>query len=105
MYRIHDEETVELLDGPYAGTKYRYGGVRFDPDYAADHMTVSFECYIIEEPVEIEDLEKFHNYIGDILMELIDDQMKAGTLVYRSDVKTGVPSALRDEDHFHPSLL
>lgn len=102
-YKVLNDGTIELIGGPYAGICYRYGGVNFYPDYMAESLSVAFECFIVDGGAP-EDLGEFNDYVGDILMELVDAQLKEGTLIYRSTGE-GELDALRVENHIHPSLL
>lgn len=73
-----EELGIRLLRPEYENIVYQYGKVTFDED----EMRVNFERtfrYVPEE-FDVEDLEmdeELQNLMGDILCELIDNQVKS----------------------------
>lgn len=80
-----DENTtvgIKLLTGKYSGTVYQYGKVGFDEDKGGD-IYVRFIYNITETTLDKEKLEKddeFKNHIGDILMNIIEQNMDKGLI-------------------------
>jgi hypothetical protein len=70
---------IQLIDGPYMGITYQYG--RTTLKEGDGFVTLSFEYSIIhgDEPT---DVDKFKTYIGDILVELIHQQLSTNDLIY-----------------------
>lgn len=99
-YEVIEDEKIRLVEGPYKGVTYQYGGVQFNPDYLADTLTLAFDLTIIEGE-QPKDKKEFHIYVGDILMELIEESRKNKTTIYRSDPQEGEQQiASREEDPF-----
>ena len=80
-YRIVNDEVVQLVEGPYSGITYRYGGVKLTPDYGTDTLKLKFDYEVVSGNLP-EGVGEFHNYIGDILQELIVEQLGAHQVVY-----------------------
>lgn len=80
-YRIVNDEVIQLVEGPYSGITYKYGGVKLTPDYEADTLKLKFDYEMVHGSPP-EDVVEFHNYIGDILQELIIEQLGAHQIVY-----------------------
>ena len=69
---------IEILAGEYKGTIYKYGQVKVDEtDQSSVYLNFIFD--IVETPLIMEDLEKdlnFKNKIGDILVNVLETQLK-----------------------------
>lgn len=101
-YRIIEEDMVEILKGPWKGVVYEYGGVQFAPDEANQRLVVRFTYEIRSGTVWRKN--KFKNYIGDILLEILRQQMQDGTLKVRSTFGEDI-GEIRDEDTGEPALF
>jgi hypothetical protein len=71
---------LKLISGPFASIVYKYGNVGFRPE---DEKTpdgalpMVFDYTIIENHIEADtDSQEFINHIGDILVILLEEQMK-----------------------------
>lgn len=94
-YKILEEDTVQILKGPWKGVIYEYGGVQFAPDEINQKLVVRFTYKIHSGTVFRK--TKFKNYIGDILLEILQQQIKDGTLKVRSTFGEDI-GEVRDED-------
>ena len=69
---------IKFLDGPYKDTVFKYGKVKFKEEN--DQVYLLFAYDVLESPVKKPSkLEKdgdFKNYIGDLLVELMSDNME-----------------------------
>ena len=69
---------IKFLDGPYKDTVFKYGKVKFKEEN--DQVYLLFAYDVLESPVKKpRKLEKdgdFKNYIGDLLVELMSDNME-----------------------------
>lgn len=76
-YTVIDDQWIKLIDGPYAGTMYRYGRVNLIEE--DDRLRIQFEY-------EIDDGSRrdngFVQYIGPILEELITEGLFKNNIVY-----------------------
>ena len=64
---------VELTQGKYSGCVLNYGKVELVEEN--DHLRVKFNYTMIENPNGIETDDEFFNYIGDILVEIMNEQV------------------------------
>ena len=80
-----DFTCIKLLQGKYKGIIYKYGKVGFAKDEKPDGtLPMKFDYDIIFNPHEESSIDKqeFIDYIGDILIEQLEQQVKKGTAVY-----------------------
>lgn len=65
---------IKLLSGEFKNTVYKYGKVKFEP--AGDLMVLKFAYDVIEsscmKPRKLEKNEDFKNYIGNLLVDIMD---------------------------------
>jgi hypothetical protein len=85
MYRIINDQEIQLIDGPYEGTVYQYGAVKLNADEQKDQLTISFEYSIIHGE-GVKDLQEFRQYIGDILQEIIYEKIDKKEIVFKGGV-------------------
>ena len=71
---------IKLISGPYASIVYKYGNVGFadeskkTPEGA---LPMQFDYTVIENNISADtDSQEFVNHIGDILVVLLDEQLK-----------------------------
>jgi hypothetical protein len=79
IYPKDDAQTVhiKLLDGPYKDTVYKYGKVKFEEKDEQMHLLFAFD--VLESTIKPKKLEKdldFKNYIGDLLVQLMSNNME-----------------------------
>jgi len=80
-----DFTCIKLLQGKYKGIIYKYGKVGFAKEEKEDGtLPMKFDYDIIFNPHEETSIDKqeFIDYIGDILVELLEKQIKGGQVVY-----------------------
>jgi hypothetical protein len=68
--------------GRWQGVVYRYGKVNFEED---KDNTLSFDWELLDSnglEEEVFECSEFQNILGDILIEIIDDQLANGDLEY-----------------------
>ena len=76
-----DYTCIKLTEGKYAEIIYKYGNVGFKPVEDDEKMSVIFDYNIVRNPNDIDvDTEEFINYIGDILIDLVEEQLATGKL-------------------------
>ena len=83
-YIVPDNEdttvNIKLLTGPYKDLVYQYGKVRFE-EVSKDEVYLGFVYNVVESPYEPGYLdEKFKNYIGDILVGIMLQNIDKGLL-------------------------
>lgn len=84
-YELLDEDSngnqlIELTSNQYSGIIYTYGRVRLLEE--DDQLRVQFEYDIHENPVGFVDRDKFRNHIGDILIDLLEENLLQNNIVY-----------------------
>ena len=70
---------LKLISGPYASIVFKYGNVGFAPESEAvnGQLPMKFDYTIIENKIQADtDSQEFINHIGDILVILLDEQLK-----------------------------
>ena len=77
-----DFSCIKILDGRYEGIIYKYNNVKFSQtENANGELPLKFTYDIMTNP-NSEDIKSddFRQYIGDILVECVEEQLKEGTL-------------------------
>ena len=77
-----DYSSIKLTEGKFKDVIYHYGKVSFAPEENADgKLPMKFDYTIDKNPndVDLLDNQEFIDYIGDILIELLDKKVKDGT--------------------------
>tara|TARA_B100001173_G_scaffold300969_1_gene301021 strand:- start:439 stop:807 length:369 start_codon:yes stop_codon:yes gene_type:complete len=70
---------LKLISGPFASIVYKYGNVGFRPESEAvdGALPMVFDYTVIENKIEADiDSQEFIDHIGDILVVLLDEQLK-----------------------------
>ncbi len=85
QYELLDEDVngnqlIKLLSNEYSGIIYTYGRVRLLEE--EDCLRVQFEYDIHENPQEEVNPSKFRNHIGDILIDLLEENLLKNNVVY-----------------------
>ena len=79
-------ESIRFISEKYDGVIYKYGKVGFGKDENPDGtLPMIFDYDIIRNPnnIDLGDEKEFINYIGDILLELMEKQLKDGTAIIK----------------------
>ena len=80
-----DFTCIKLLQAPYKGIIYKYGKVGFAKEEDdKGNLPMKFDYDIIFNPFDETSIDKqeFIDYIGDILVELLDKQIQGGQVIY-----------------------
>ena len=79
-----DYSSIKLTEGKFKDVIYHYGKVSFAPEENADgKLPMKFDYTIDKNPndVDLLDNQEFIDYIGDILLELLEEKLKDGTAI------------------------
>ena len=79
-----DFSCIKILEGKYEGIIYKYNNVKLSQTENADgELPLKFTYDIIANPNK-EDIKStdFRNYIGDILVEVMEEQLKNGKIIF-----------------------
>ena len=74
-----DFTAIKLISGPYSGIAYKYGNVGFAPESEAvdEQLPMKFDYTVIENKIQADtDSQEFIDHIGDILVVLLDENLK-----------------------------
>lgn len=77
---------IKLIDSEFSGIVFTLDEVTFSEDDEKDECTMSYHYDIIENPLEVFDEDEFKQYIGDLLIELIQDQLEKNELIYTGGI-------------------
>ena len=88
-YELLDEEwngnqLIKLTEHPYSGIIYTYGAVQLLEE--DDLLRIKFQFDIHQNPNIDFDKDVFRNYIGDILVDLIEKNLVNNSIVYTGGV-------------------
>ena len=75
-----DFSCIKLLQSPYKGVIFKYGKVGFSENENPDGTrSMKFDYDILFNPHEMDlDNKEFIDYIGDMLVEFLDEKLKKG---------------------------
>ena len=81
-----EHSCIKITEGKYKDVIYHYGKVAFAPESEKKpdgKLPMKFDYTIDKNPKDLDLLEnqKFINYIGDILIELLEEKLKDGTAI------------------------
>ena len=80
LEKPHEDFTaLKLISGPFASIVYKYGNVGFAPESEAVNgaLPMRFDYTVIENGIEADtDSQEFVDHIGDVLVVLLEEQMK-----------------------------
>lgn len=82
-------EAIKLLEDPYSGIIFTYGKVSFEEDDANDHLKIKFDYDILYDPLDERNgfvKEEFEQYIGDLLQELLHQELAKNNVTYTGGV-------------------
>ena len=79
-----DYSSIKLTEGKFKDIIYHYGKVSFASEENADgKLPMKFDYTVDKNPKDIDllDNQEFIDYIGDILIELLEQKVKDGTAI------------------------
>ena len=81
-----EHSCIKITEGKYKDVIYHYGRVAFAPESEKKPdgtLPMKFDYTIDKNPKDLDLLEnqEFINYIGDILIELLEEKLKDGTAI------------------------
>jgi len=80
IYPKGDESAVHIkfLDGPYEGTTFKYGKVKFEEKNEQMYLLFAYDVIesTVSKPKKLEKDDKFKNYIGDLLVEIMSSNIE-----------------------------
>jgi len=76
-----DFSCIKITEGKYKDIIFHYGKVGFGKDENPDGtLPMKFDYTVIKNPNDMDTLDnnEFIDYIGDLLIELLDEKIKSG---------------------------
>jgi len=79
-----DFSCIKLLEGEFEGVIYKYDKVKFAPEPNNDGVIpLKFTYDVFQNPNNVDvKSDQFRNYIGDILVEVVELQLKNNQVVF-----------------------
>jgi hypothetical protein len=79
-----DFTCIKLIEGKYEGVVYKYNHVKFAPhENEQGQIPLKFTYDIFQNPEKVDvESQDFRFYIGDILVELVEEQLNNGTVKF-----------------------
>ena len=79
-----DFTCIKLTEGKYEGVIYKYNQVKFAPEENEQgQIPLKFTYDIFQNPEKVDvESQDFRFYIGDILVELVEEQLNNGTVKF-----------------------
>ena len=77
-----DFSCLKIIEGEYQDVIYKYGKVQFaSEETSGGKMPLRFNYEVMKNPNNVDtESENFRNKIGDILVEVMEEQIKDGKL-------------------------
>lgn len=73
------------IGGKFKKMVWQYGTVKFDEDEEAGNAKVKFDYFILKNPKNLTEDKKMINFLGDVLIDVIDKQLQKNELYGVSD--------------------
>jgi len=69
---------IKLLEGPYKSTIFKYGKVKFKEENEQIYLLFAYDVLEsnVDKPRKMEKDEKFKNYLGDLLVEIMGSNIE-----------------------------
>ena len=82
---VDDFSCIKLTEAPYSDIIYTYTNVKFASEENADgRLPLKFTYEVKKNPNEVDTTTtEFRNYIGDILIEVMEEQLENGTIQFK----------------------
>lgn len=80
---------IRLLEGPYKGTTFKYGKVKFKEENEQMYLLFGYDVLesTVSKPKKLEKDETFKNYIGDLLVEIMSSNMEQDIIDETTDTE------------------
>jgi hypothetical protein len=75
-----DTIAIQIEEGKYKGVIYNYGKVQFNGE--VDPPSMNFQYKILKSPPDVVEDSDFNDILGDILVDIIEEQLEQGEVVY-----------------------
>ena len=81
---VDDYSCIKIIEGEYKDVIYTYGHVKFaSEENERGELPLKFDYDIKKNPNDVDTASiDFRNYIGDILIEVVEKQLEKGTIKF-----------------------
>ena len=86
LVNLYGSPAIELAEPPYEDVVFSYGKVTLQEEPDQDQLRLKFQPSIIHCDVALESDSDFIQYIGNILIEMIDAGLMKNDLVYTGGI-------------------
>lgn len=86
LINLYGTPAIEINDSPYEDVVFSYGRVSLQEESDQDQLRLKFQLSVIRGDPELEFDHDFVNYVGNILVEMIDAGLMKNDLVYTGGV-------------------
>jgi len=75
---VGDDMTgIRITEGDYKGLHWTFGTVQFlDPEEGKEEMECKFDYVIHDNPNNLEENQDMTNFMGDVLIEVLDQELE-----------------------------
>ena len=73
-----ETDAISIREGDYDGLDFHYGTVRFN-EREDGQMEMKFNYNILKKPDGFEDDDKFHQFAGDLLVHILEEELPSLT--------------------------
>jgi len=71
---MQEQVPIRITEGSYEGLVYQYGTIKFIEE--DENLRCNFTYNIIDNPNNIEENQELVNYLGEILVEVLNDEIE-----------------------------
>jgi len=81
---VDDYSCIKIIEGEYKDIIYTYGHVKFaSEENERGELPLKFDYDVKKNPNNVDTTStEFRNYIGDILIEVVEKQLENGTIKF-----------------------
>ena len=73
-YNRQETVPIKIVEGEYEGVTYQYGTIKFVEE--GENIRCNFTYNLIDNPNNIEENQDFVNQLGEILIEVLNDEIE-----------------------------
>lgn len=93
-----ETDAINVLEGDYAGLHFHYGTVKFE-ELDDGRMKMNFDYNILKKPDGFEETEDFKQFAGNLLVEILEEQLPELTQEASYDEIDDPPAELQENIH------
>ena len=79
-------KVIKFKEGTFKDVEFTYGSIKFNEDENKENCTLNFDYNVISGKVEESDVEFFEKTIGDMLIQMLEEQIAREEVVYHGGV-------------------